>query len=239
MIRLHAVLCVPGLVAVFLIGAIERASAQDPFQAAANSAGRNEEPKSSAAKPSPSTPKEPERIVKTNEEWARQLTHEQFVVTRMKGTEPAFSGKYSSGHFRGTFVCVCCGAKLFEARHKFESGTGWPSFWRTINDKAVETAWDYSEPSEARVEVNCRRCGAHLGHVFQDGPPPTGLRYCMNSVALKLDTEKPTSAPTRKTTRTQAAKTTSKTRSSSGSRVTRTPATKSNDLAPKSQSDDM
>ena len=117
---------------------------------------------------------------------AKRLTPEQFMVTRMKATEPAFSGKYSSGHFKGTFVCVGCGAKLFDASTKFESGTGWPSFWRPVSEKAVDTAMDYSEPAEARVEVMCHRCVAHLGHVFQDGPPPTGLRYCMNSLALSL-----------------------------------------------------
>src|SRR5262249_33597786 len=93
-------------------------------------------------------------------------------------------------HWKGTFLCVCCGAKLFDANHKFDSGTGWPSFDRPVSNKVLETAWDYSEP-EARVEVTCRRCGAHLGHVFQDGPTATGLRFCVNSLAMKLDSEKP------------------------------------------------
>src|SRR5208283_3492722 len=109
----------------------------------------------------------------------------QYAVTRLKGTEPAFTGRYSHGHYRGTFLCVCCGAELFDADHKFESGTGWPSFWRPINEKAVGYAVDSSD-GEVRTEVMCRRCGAHLGHVFDDGPPPTGHRYCMNSVALRL-----------------------------------------------------
>ena len=171
---------------------------QDPFQAASESRTKDQPAKDQAPKDSATGVKEPERIVKTNEEWAKQLTHEQFMVTRMKATEPAFSGKYSSGHFKGVFLCVCCGAKLFDARTKFESGTGWPSFWRPISEKAVDNSWDYSEAAEARVEVTCHRCGSHLGHVFQDGPPPTGLRYCMNSLALKLDTEKATSAPARR-----------------------------------------
>ncbi len=156
------------------------------------------------------------------------------MVTRMKSTEPAFSGKYARGHFKGTFLCVCCGAKLFDAKHKFESGTGWPSFWRPVNEKAVDTAWDYSEPAEARVEVTCHRCGAHLGHVFQDGPPPTGLRYCMNSLALKLDSEKPAPSPARKSSKPQTAKTPSKSRSSSGNAVTKTPAAPAGDPSPKS-----
>jgi peptide-methionine (R)-S-oxide reductase len=157
--------------------------AQDPFQTPSADA-------SSADAKTPKKAKEPDRVVKTNEEWQKLLSHEEFMVTRMKATEPAFSGKYASGHFKGTFLCVCCGAKLFDSGHKFESGTGWPSFWSPVSPRVLETAWDYSEPQEARVEVSCRRCGAHLGHVFQDGPPPTGLRYCINSLAIKLDSEK-------------------------------------------------
>jgi peptide-methionine (R)-S-oxide reductase len=145
---------------------------------------------------------EPERVVKTLDEWRKLLSPDEFIVTRMKGTEPAYSGKYAFGHFKGTFLCVCCGARLFDASHKFESGTGWPSFWRPVSNQAIETEWDYSLP-EVRLEVSCRRCGAHLGHVFEDGPPPTGLRFCINSLALKLDSERASSSvpasPTRKT----------------------------------------
>ncbi|WP_337176314.1 peptide-methionine (R)-S-oxide reductase MsrB [Paludisphaera sp.] len=153
-----------------------------------------------AAGPDPAAPKEPERIHKTNEEWRRLLTHDQFLVTRMGATEPAFSGRYATGHFKGTFLCVCCGAELFDSWTKFESGTGWPSFWRPVNAKALERAWDRSTP-ELRVEVTCARCGAHLGHVFDDGPPPTGLRYCINSLAIKLDREPARSKTTRRSTR--------------------------------------
>jgi len=169
------------------------AAPQDPFQNAqspganldGNAAEKSPGGTDSAAKSGAKANSEPEFVWKTNEEWRRILTYEQFVVTRLKGTEAAFSGKYSRGHYRGTFLCACCGAELFDAEHKFESGTGWPSFWRPIDEKAVGYAIDNSE-AEVRTEVMCRRCGAHLGHVFDDGPPPTGQRYCMNSVALRL-----------------------------------------------------
>jgi peptide-methionine (R)-S-oxide reductase len=173
------------------------AAQQDPFQqaqqpgansdptASANTAGNPADRNPSSTKNDTKAKTEPEFVVKTDAEWRRILTREQFVVTRLKGTEPAFTGKYATGHYRGTFLCVCCGAELFDAETKFESGTGWPSFWQPINAKAVTYQVDNSE-LEPRTEVNCRRCGAHLGHVFNDGPPPTGLRFCMNSIALKL-----------------------------------------------------
>jgi peptide-methionine (R)-S-oxide reductase len=142
----------------------------------------------SAAK-SKAKPK-PEFIVKSPAEWRKILTRLEFAVARGKSTEPPFTGKYASGHFRGIFVCACCDAadvtsELFSSQAKFESGTGWPSFYQAFNNRSVQTAWDYLE-AEPRVEVMCRRCGAHLGHVFEDGPPPTGLRFCINSAAIKL-----------------------------------------------------
>ena len=147
-----------------VVSASTAVQGQDPFGTAPDSGNRVE-----SSRCSKSAAKEPERIFRTNEEWRKLLTAEQFMVARMKATEQPFSGKYASGHFKGTFVCVCCGAKLFDASNKFESGTGWPSFWRPVSEKALDTAMDYSEPAEARVEVACHRCGAHLGHVFQDG----------------------------------------------------------------------
>lgn len=126
-----------------------------------------------------------DRVVKSDAEWRAQLTPAQYYVLRQKGTERAWTGKYARGKPKGVFTCGGCGAPLFSSNHKFESGTGWPSFYRPIRDEALATEWDYSGFSP-RVEVLCRRCGGHLGHVFNDGPAPTGLRYCMNSAALDL-----------------------------------------------------
>ena len=131
------------------------------------------------------SPPPDEKVRKTEDQWRRLLTVDQFMVTRLKATEAAFSGQYAQGHYNGTFLCVCCGAELFSFKTKFDSGTGWPSFWQPISKKAVARQWDYSE-AEPRVEVMCSRCDAHLGHVFDDGPAPTGLRFCINSVAIKL-----------------------------------------------------
>jgi peptide-methionine (R)-S-oxide reductase len=130
-----------------------------------------------------------EKVVKTEEEWKKVLNKEQFHVLREKGTERAFSGELWDNHKKGTYVCAACGLPLFSSETKFESGTGWPSFWQPIDPKNVETETDRSFFT-TRTEVHCARCGGHLGHVFTDGPRPTGLRYCMNSVSMKFEPEK-------------------------------------------------
>ena len=128
------------------------------------------------------------KIVKSEQEWMQELTPEQFQICRLKGTEQAGTGKYNGEKRTGTYNCVCCGQPLFSSEAKFESGTGWPSFFAQAEENGIDTEIDTSRGME-RTEIMCSHCGSHLGHVFPDGPKPTGLRYCVNSLSLKFEPE--------------------------------------------------
>jgi peptide-methionine (R)-S-oxide reductase len=132
-----------------------------------------------------------EKVVKTAAEWQAELSPEEFRICREKGTERAFSGRYYDEHRQGIYRCRCCGEPLFSSEAKYESGSGWPSFWQPVKDGVVDEHRDSSH-GMIRTEIVCRKCDAHLGHVFPDGPRPTGLRYCVNSASLMLDTDNKT-----------------------------------------------
>lgn len=129
-------------------------------------------------------------INKSEEEWREQLTDEQYAVTRLKGTERAFTGTYWNHHEDGTYSCICCGAPLFTSHEKYDSGCGWPSFFSAPNPELIEETPDHSH-GMIRTEITCSQCGAHLGHVFPDGPAPTGIRYCVNSASLSFSAKDP------------------------------------------------
>jgi len=130
------------------------------------------------------------KVVKTEEEWKKELDPDQYVVCRMKGTERPFTGEYNKTKDKGMYTCSCCGAELFDSDTKYDSGSGWPSFWRTSGEDKVRLVEDKAH-GMVRTEIRCKQCDAHLGHLFDDGPKPTGFRFCVNSASLDLEPKKP------------------------------------------------
>ena len=172
--------------AILVAGILVCCGNPTPEEAAQDEAAKNETVQSADESNKPEKMRMPEQVAKTEQEWREILTPEQYKVLREKGTEPAFAGKYWDTKTPGVYKCAACGQVLFDSEHKFDSGTGWPSFYDVIAEGNVTTATD-ERYGMVRTEVLCSRCGSHLGHVFTDGPEPTGLRYCINSISLELD----------------------------------------------------